>query len=337
MEYTESDLLWRLLEPLYDVSWAYHMSSTVDHVAKRMERHRKTFSSTASVVSTATLATTTTAGSLRSTSGLSVSDKVVAMETMLRRVARVMRARQFEDICRVSLKSSDDLYPGFRDVLFIAQFLLERGEAYTGQLSCDETNGLTLTQVFQSIFYEFCGFLLSGRKIGKEATKLIITPTKITHVAYDLCRQKFARLLADQTGIVQDGLLRLIDRIKKDREPLPCSSSSPNNQQQQQQEEVPDASATAPAEPEAKKGPEPEPEAFDTGEGRVVVVATRPEAPPAAAPSSSAGRQTRPRNASSTAASVPSRVSFPVIELSSSSDESSEDDQDSVSSLDSDL
>jgi hypothetical protein len=358
MEYTESDLLWRLIEPLYDVSWAYHMSSTVDNVAKRIERRRKTFSSTASVVSTATTATLASTPSL---SGLSVADKVVAMETMLHRVSRVMRARQFEDICQVSLKSSDDLYPGFRDVLFIAQFLLERGSAYQGQLSCDEINGITLTQVFQNIFYEFCAFLLSENRVGKEAIKLIITPTKITHAAYDLCRQKFARLLADQTGIVQDGLLRIIRRIQKDREvpDLPRDDEP--------LVKTPDVDAVEALVVDEPEVPEVPVVVIKKEEGGLVVepevvIKTEEEAasqgsdapqtlslpahdidtlPPAKTPSPplrkaspKAPLRPLPRRRQSTTASVVSRVSFPVIELSSSdSDESS--DEDSVSSLDS--
>lgn len=327
MDYTESDLLFRVIEPLYDVAWAYHMSSTVDHVAKRMERRRKTFSSTASVVSMATTATTKTETSV---SGLSVSDKVVAMENLLHRVSRVMRARQFEDVCRVSLKSSDDLYPGFRDVLFIAQYLMERAEPYMGLLTCDEINGLTLTQVFQYIFYEFCAFLLSGKRVGKEAIKLIITPTKITHAAYDLCRQKFARLLSEETGIVQDGLHRLIDKIKKDRDPdvkettalmsVPVPVPSPQEVVESIKEEI-DVVVVS------DKVPLPDSD-------NVITTASPPTTPLPSDANLNTPKVSSNHPGKSTTSVSSRTITFPVIELSS--DDESQDEE-SVSSLDSEI
>lgn len=214
LTHNENDLLLRLVEVWYDVTWAYYMSSSVDHVAKRIDKHRKTVSSTASVVSVATTTTTRTEGSM---AGKSMKEKILALETHLRDIKAVMKARQFEDICRVSMKSNDDLYPGFKDILLIAKYLLQQSEQYSGLLTPQEINGLTLTQVFQYIYYQLCEYLLSNG-MGREALKLVITPAKITHATYDICRQKFCRLLCDETSIVQYGLFQLIKVVRRDRE-----------------------------------------------------------------------------------------------------------------------
>lgn len=206
--HTETDLSLRLVEVWYDITWAYYMSSHGDNVAKRIDKRRKTLSSTASVASTIV------DGAMV---GRSMKEKMHVLECNLKEIKSRMKARQFEDICKVSMKSNDDLYPGFKDILLIAKYLIQRGEAYQNSLTLDEINGLTLTSVFQYVYYQLCDFLLASRT-GREAMKLVIAPSKITHATYDICRQKFCRLLCDETSIVQYGLFQLIKRVRQERD-----------------------------------------------------------------------------------------------------------------------
>ncbi len=200
--YSESDVALRLVEVWYDITWAYYMSSSGNNVAKRIDDRRK-------------VVTKAAAGD--GMLGKSIKEKLQGLQRSLQNIKLLMKARQFEDICRVSLKSSDDLYPGFKDVLLIVQHLMKGSDRYAGLLTPEELNGLTLTLVFQCIYYRVCAFLLAHR-MGREACKLVITPAKISHATYDICRQKFSQLLCDQTHVVHDGLLDAIKRIHMDRE-----------------------------------------------------------------------------------------------------------------------
>jgi hypothetical protein len=204
----ETDVVLRLVEVWYDITWAYYMSSSGDHVANRLDKRRKVLSSSASV------ATAVTEDGMN---GKSMKEKLQSLEKGLVNIKTLMKARQFEDICRVSLKSNDDLYPGFKDVLPIVQQLMRTAEPYSDLLTREEIKRMTLPQIFQSIYYQLCTFLLATR-VGREACKLVITPTKITHATYDVCRQKFCRLLCDETRIVQNGLMDTIHRIHNARE-----------------------------------------------------------------------------------------------------------------------
>lgn len=207
----ESDMSIRLVEVWYDTLWGLFMSNSVDHVAKRMNHRRKLNSSSASVASTIVQG---------SVVGKGVTEKLRVLEYQLKNIRKYMKARQFEDICKVALKSNDELYPGFKDILLVAQYLLHHADAYKNTLTNEEIRGLTLTLVFQEIFYQLCNFLLTSQA-GKEASKLIIAPCKITNAAYDICRQKFCRLVCDETSIVQYGLFEVVKKTIQDRESDP--------------------------------------------------------------------------------------------------------------------
>ncbi len=207
----ESDLSVRLVEVWYDTLWGLFMSNTVDHVAKRLNHRRKMNSSSASVASTIA------PGSMV---GKGVAEKLRLLDTQLKNIRKYMKARQFEDICKVALKSHDELYPGFKDILIVAQYLLLHGDAYKDTLTHEEIRGLTLTLVFQEIFYQLCSFLTTSQ-VGKEASKLVVAPSQITNAAYDICRQKFCRLVCEETSIVQYGLFEVITKTLQERESDP--------------------------------------------------------------------------------------------------------------------
>lgn len=209
--YTETDMSLRLVEVWYDITWAYYMGDSVDHVANRLDKRRKTLSSSASVASTTSFAED---GSVK---GKSMEEKLCVLEKKLQQVNTRMNTRIFENISNVSMKSNDDVYPGFKDILNIAKSLLLYGESYQNLLTSDEINcTLTLPFVFQCIYYQLCHFLVHT-PLGRHAMKLVIAPSKITHATYTICRQKFCELLYEETSIVHDGLLLLAQTIQRDR------------------------------------------------------------------------------------------------------------------------
>ena len=307
--HTELDLSLRLVEVWFDMTWAFYMSSSVDHVAKHIDRHRRSVSSTASVASSSSLAEGSVAGK-------SMREKLHVLEHNLKNVKVLMKPRQFEDICKVSLMSNDDLYPGFKDVLLIAQHLIKHAKSYHKTLTSDEVNDLTLALIFQYIYFQLCDFLLTTQT-GREAMKLIIMPSKITHATYDICRQKFCRLLCDEPTIVQYGLFHMIKKLVRDREsdvkdPPPESSPVPP---------APPASPASPASPAPPTSPAP------------------PASPPEEAAVVEAEAPTSSRKASFATVPFHSRtagrgqgsISFPMIDLSSSDEDDYSDS--SVSSL----
>lgn len=311
--HTELDLSLRLVEVWYDITWAYYTSSSVDHVAKRIDRRRRAASSTASVAST--IAEGTTAGK-------TLREKLYILEKNLKNAKVLMKPRQFEDICKVSLRSNDDLYPGFKDILLIAKHLLVNSEEYQGTLTPEEVNGLTLTFVFQNIYYQLCDFLLTTR-VGREAMKLIIMPSKITHATYDICRQKFCRLLCDETSIVQYGLFHMIKKVIHERD----EDDEASARQPEVTPEEPTPEATAP--PEA-------PEAIVETEA----VEELPQAPEAIVETEASDVASFSSNVRKPSfATVPfhaameGSLKFPVISLSSDDD----DDESSVSSLEDEI
>ena len=214
MEYTELDMSLRLVEIFYDMTWAFFMSTNVDTVAKRMDRHRSTSSS-------ASVSSVNTDGA--SVMNKSMEEKMSLLTTDLKKVRRLIQQPQFKEICGVSLTRNDDLYPGFKDCLFIAKDLL------SGKLSAADLDALTITPVFQSIYYRFCDFLI-GTKTGYQMMKMIVMPTRTSQAVYDICRQKFCRVVCDEEAIVQDGLADLVATMAPvDASPPPPPPSSPQS------------------------------------------------------------------------------------------------------------
>lgn len=205
--YNEQDLALRLVEAWYDSVWAYFMEKSVDKITKRLEKQSRKVSSTASVTSATSNATTS------SILGKSVQEKMHSLVDNLEHVKEHLSAREFHNICAVCLKHADSLYPGFRDILHITHYLLKECEPYRGQLTSREIEALRLPTIFQHLFYQLCSYLLRRREI----LKLIVMPTKITHATYDICRQKYCRVLCEEVSVVQYGLYRLIKTIQAQR------------------------------------------------------------------------------------------------------------------------
>jgi len=190
MDYTLQDLSLRLVEIWYDMTWAFFVSNNIETVAARMDRYRSASSS----ASVSTLATEN-----GSVVNKGMQEKMALLMSDLKRVRTLMRYAQFKEICNVSLTRNDDLYPGFKDVLEIAKKLMN-GEA---------AEDLNIACVFQSIYYRFCDFLV-GTDTGYQMAKMIITPTRTSQAVYDICRQKFCRVMCEEVSIIEKGLADLV-------------------------------------------------------------------------------------------------------------------------------
>ena len=317
--HTESDICLRLVEVWFDSTWAYYMSSSTEQFYKRMDKHRRAYSSTASVAGSSVAD-----GSIM---GKSLQDKLYAIQKSLKVVEKKLGLDEFSELCAVCLKSCDQLYPGFRDILLIARYLLRESDTYRGKLTNAQIDSITLPMLYQHIYYEMSDFLLRTSK-GSEALKLLTHPTKITHATYDICRQKFCRLLCDESGIVEYGILRLVHIMGDD----PSSAVEP--EAVEEEEEAPEA-------PEAPKPVEEEEEAPEAP--KAVEEEEAPEAPEAVEePKAKKTKTTRRSAADESYSSVPyysaygsgklksengsRRLFFPLTKYSYKGESSSEED-----------
>lgn len=221
--HTEYDVSLRLVEVWYDSTWAYLMSSHASQIAKRVDKRRRHLSSSASVASSV---------GDSSISGKPLVEKLETLQDYLTNVRARISYAEFKELCACCLKGSDHLYPGFRDVVLICHYLFRENATYRGLLTEREIDKISLSMIYQCIYYQMCDYLLHTAR-GSEAMKLLATPTKITHAAYDICRQKFCRLLVDEIEIIQYGLFRLIKKVKRHRaksaaaEPTPSTTPPP--------------------------------------------------------------------------------------------------------------
>lgn len=205
--HNENDVLLRLVECWYDTTWAYFIEKDSEKAPKRLEKRKRSVSSSASVCSVQS------DGSIM---GKTMQEKLHILERLLREVEESMTSMDFQKICSVCMEESDQVYPGFKDILLIVRYLLRETDPYRNMLTPTEISNLTLPIVFQYIYYQLCEFILGNRK-GSEIMKLVITPMKIKHATYDICRTKFCRLLCEEVSIIQYGLYRLIKKVTSQR------------------------------------------------------------------------------------------------------------------------
>lgn len=227
---TENDICLRLVEVWYDCTWAYFMSEHVGDIKRRLLQRSKHLSSAASVASSV---------DQRGGGTDTWEDKMNRMENILKNVRERLRYTDFKELCESCLENSDKVYPGFGDVMGLTRRLLVDNNLYKGKLTDKDISQLSLPMVFQSIYYHLCDHLLETRT-GADAFKLLITPSKIKHATYEICRQKFCRIMVDEDKIIRDGLQSLIKKIVKYR---------------QQQSSRPKAPRPVPAEPVAQDPP----------------------------------------------------------------------------------
>jgi hypothetical protein len=176
-------------------------------MVKRVDNRRKQFSSSASVASTVADA---------SILGKGIDEKMDALHDNLRYVKDRLSYKDYKELCACCLKSSDRLYPGFKDITLIVHYLLREDPSYKGMLSDREIDHINLAMIYQCIYQQLCEYLLNTTK-GSDAMKMLTTPTKLTHATYDICRQKFCRILVDETDIIQYGIFRLVRKVLKHR------------------------------------------------------------------------------------------------------------------------
>jgi hypothetical protein len=203
------DILFRLVEIWYDSTWAFLMSLRGDAMVKRVNNRRRSVSSSESVASSVAEGVMT---------GKSFQEKLSTARESLGRVETVLAYQDYKDLCACCIKTSDNLYPGFHDILPLTQDLLTKHPRYKGKLTARELGKITVPMVYQCIYVQMCDYLTRTPK-GAEAMKLLTTPTKLTHAMYDICRQKFCKLLVDEEEIVAFGLHNLVTRIIRHRRP----------------------------------------------------------------------------------------------------------------------
>ena len=200
MDYTDLDMSLRLVEIWYDMTWAFFMSTNTD--VENVENAKR-------------FCTSADGASVKNKS---MSEKLALLTTDLRRVRRLIQHSQFQEICDVSLTRNDDLYPGFKDMLDISKEML------SDRLPQTELDLLTVTPVFQCIYYRFCDFLMETAT-GRSMMKMIVMPTQTSQAVYDICRQKFCRVMCDETGIIREGLDDLVATMVVKVSPPPPPSS----------------------------------------------------------------------------------------------------------------
>lgn len=201
------DILYRLLPIWYDSTWAFLMSPRGETMVKRVNNHRRARSSSESVASSVA------EGSL---TGRSFEDKLQSARKHLGAIDTLLTYQDYKDLCTCCLKTSDNLYPGFHDVLALALDILKSDDRFVVKLTERELNKISIAMVYQCIYIQLCDTLLTSSK-GHEALKLLTLPTKLSHSAYDICRDKFCRLFVDDESIVYEGLASLVRRIVRHR------------------------------------------------------------------------------------------------------------------------
>jgi hypothetical protein len=227
------DILYRLLPIWYDSTWAFIMSPRGDTMLKRVNNHRRARSSSESVASSVADA---------SLSGRSFEEKMQSARDHVGSIDTLLTYQDYKDLCACCLKTSDNLYPGFHDVLTLALDILKTDDRFVVKLTERELSKISIAMVYQCIYMHLCETLLGSTK-GTEALKLLTLPTKLSHPAYDICRDKFCRLFVDDEDIVTRGLESLVKRILRHRRdsapPPPAPQEQPSSDDEADKATIP--------------------------------------------------------------------------------------------------
>lgn len=205
--YNEVDVMMRLVDPLFDMTWSWTQTFDQEKLLEKM-RKRAAFESSASKSVSSKMSTIDA-----SLADLTMNEKIALLEKNLKNVKRHFNDSFFEDIS-TAFSLSQNLYPGFKDIDFIARYIYRENDKYKGLLSADEIEQVSLAGLMKYGFFGLAKFLLE-HKNGHEALKFIILPNKVTNATYDICRKRFCTLLVDEIDIVTYQFNRLARAIRK--------------------------------------------------------------------------------------------------------------------------
>lgn len=202
---TELDIMMRVVDPCFDVIWAYTQTFDTTKVLDKLKKRAGVGSSSASVRSLVSTVETTM-------SDMRMNDKIALLERYLKRVKKEFSSDFFEDIT-TAMMMSESLYPGIRDLDFIARYLYREHDAYKGLLRVEDANTVNVANVFKHVFFAVVRFLLQDRR-GLEAMKYITLPNKVSNASFDIARKRFCALVVDDTTIVPRALVKLSKELK---------------------------------------------------------------------------------------------------------------------------
>lgn len=203
---SELDIMMRVVDPCFDVIWAYTQTFDTSKVLDKLKKRAGVGSSGASVRSLASSVGTTM-------SEMRMNDKIALLEKYLRRVKKEFANDFFEDIV-TAMMMNDNLYPGIRDLDFIARYLYRENPSYKGLVVESDMDKVTVANVFKYVFFDVVRFLLKDRR-GLEAMKYITLPTKVSNASFDVARKRFCALVVEDVSIVLNALTRLSIKLKR--------------------------------------------------------------------------------------------------------------------------
>ena len=204
----EMDMMMRVVDPLFDVTWSWTQTFDAQKALDKMKRRANSYqpSSAKSVASKASTIDSTL-------TELTMNDKIALLEKNLKKVKKQFNDVFFDDLATAMILN-ENLYPGIKDVDFIARYLYREDKSYSGLLAADEVSHVTLAKVFKNVFFALSKFLLEDRR-GMEAMKFIILPNRVQNATYDICRKRFCVLMVEEIPLIQYALVRLSKEIKK--------------------------------------------------------------------------------------------------------------------------
>jgi hypothetical protein len=207
----ESDLMMRLLDPLFDMTWSwtqtFDVSKTLDKLKKISTNDAASSRKSVSNYSCSTVNT--------NTFDMSMSEKMGVFENNLKSVKKVFDDSFFQDLAN-SFSVTPSLYPGVKDVDFIARYLYREHDSYKTLLNPEDILKVTLFGILKHSFFGMIKYFMDDVR-GTEAMKYIILPNKVSNATYDICRKRFSNMLVEETSIVSFALVRLARELKKQK------------------------------------------------------------------------------------------------------------------------
>ena len=207
----EVDMMMRVVDPLFDITWSWTQTFDVEKALEKLKRRSIVATQTSSGRSVSSMASTVDS----TLTELTMGDKVTLLEKHLKKVKRDFTDTFFDDLSTAMLLN-EGLYPGVKDIDFIARYLYREDDGYKGLLSSEDINRVTLSRVFKHVFLSLAKFLLENRR-GPEAMKYITLPNRVQNATYDICRKRFCSLLVDEVQVIHYALTRLSKELNRSK------------------------------------------------------------------------------------------------------------------------
>lgn len=242
--YSEIDIMLRLMDPLFDMTWSWTQTFDQEKLLAKLKR-RAAFEVSGSKSVSSKMSTMDA-----SLSDMTLNEKIALLEANLKSVKKQFDDNFFDDIS-TAFSLSQHLYPGFKDIDFIARYLYRENDKYNKLLDNSQIEMVTLAGLMKYGLFALAKFLLEHQK-GHEALKFLILPNKVTNATYDICRKRFCALVVDEVQIVQYQLTRLAKAIIKTKSKPPLELTEENINQlniEPQPSELPDLEPQPHSEP----------------------------------------------------------------------------------------